>query len=229
MQKTIIFSDGSSRGNPGPGGFGSILFFEEDGVSKVVELGGREEKTTNNRMELMGALETIRLAESIGIKEVTVHTDSSYVVNSLTKWIWSWVKNDWQTKDGKSVSNQDIFECFFEILPLIKVHFVLVKGHSGVIENERCDQIATSFADDVSTELFNGNRKDYNIILDTKKVSKGTKNKGKAYSYVSSVEGIIEIHKTWGECEKRVKGKKARFKKSLSKIDEEKIVKEFKN
>lgn len=226
MSEAIIFSDGSSRGNPGRGGWGAIIYFNEEGKDKVVELGDREGMTTNNRMELTAVLESVRFAESIGKKDIVLHTDSSYVVNSLSKWIWGWEKNDWQTKEGKGVLNRDIFECFFELLPLVRIKFKLIKGHSGIKENERCDQIATSFADESPVTLFDGNKDDYRIVFDeTKKTS--TKNKNKAYSYVSLVDGVIETHSNWSDCERRVKGKKARFKKSISEEDEKKIIEDF--
>lgn len=226
MSEAIIFSDGSSRGNPGRGGWGAIIYFNEKGKDKVVELGDGENMTTNNRMELTAVLESIRFAEDIGKKDIIVHTDSSYVVNSLSKWIWDWEKKDWKTKDGKGVLNRDIFECFFELLPLVKVNFKLIKGHSGINENERCDEIATNFADQKPIELFDGEKGDYRIEFDeTKRTPQ--KNKGRAYSYVSLVDNVIEVHSTWKDCENRVKGKKARFKKSFSKEDEEKIIEDF--
>ncbi len=237
-----IFSDGSSRGNPGPGGWGAIVVLNENDKNfqdpifnipketRVIELGGRENNTTNNRMELTGALEAVRLAESLGSRHALVHTDSSYVVNSLTKWIHGWVKNDWQTKDGKSISNRDLMECFYDMFSLIKIEFKQIAGHSGVAGNERCDEIATSFADNVSIDLFDGKLKDYTVSLSLehghkKKLSKS--NSKKAFSYISEIDGDIKIHKTWEECKKRVEGKRARFKKSVSKEDEERIVKEF--
>lgn len=225
---TIIFSDGSSRGNPGRGGYGAIICLDDD---RVIEIGGREDETTNNRMELTAALEAIRLSESLGAREAFVHTDSSYVVNSISKWLHGWVKNDWQTKEGKSVQNRDILECFYDMMSLIKISFKLIPGHSGIDANERCDEIATSFADGKLIDLFDGKSKDYTVSLSLehshkKKPSKS--NTKKAYSYVSEVSGEIKIHKTWEECKKRVEGKRARFKKAVSKLDEDSIVSLFK-
>ncbi len=236
--KATIFSDGSSRGNPGPGGWGAIvaLFGEaQTNPLRIIELGGREENTTNNRMELTGALEAVRLVESLGVRKTVVHTDSSYLVNSLTKWVHGWVKNDWQTKDNKHVLNRDILECFYDLFSLIEMDFKQIPGHSGIAPNERCDEIATSFADKKDVPLFDGPFDTYTVSLALHTSGVGhtnTKEKpsktAKAHSYVSEINGVIQVHKTWSECKARVEGKKARFKKSVSKEDEERIINSFK-
>ncbi len=236
--KATIFSDGSSRGNPGPGGWGAIVALFEEGTTtptRLIELGGREENTTNNRMELTGALEAVRLVESLGVRKTVVHTDSSYLVNSLTKWVHGWVKNDWQTKDNKHVLNRDILECFYDLFSLIEIEFKQIAGHSGIAPNERCDEIATSFADKKDIALFDGPFEIYTVSLELHtshtghKTSKQKPSKTtKAHSYISEIDGVIKVHKTWAECKARVEGKKARFKKSVSKEDEEKIINSFK-
>lgn len=221
-----IFSDGSSRGNPGRGGYGAIVVIND----RVIELGGREDDTTNNRMELTGALEGIRLAHSLGAQSVLVHTDSSYTVNAVSKWLKGWVQKDWQTKEGKSVLNRDILECFYDLMSLVEIKLKLIPGHSGVAANERCDMIATSFADRKEIELYDGRKEDYSVSFSlqagTKKKSSSS-NKAKAYSYISEIDGEVKIHKTWDECKSRVEGKRARFKKSLSKENEAEIIEEF--
>ena len=93
MNKIIIYTDGSSKGNPGPGGFGAIIFDRED----VREIRGREEKTTNNRMEMMAAIEALKNIEKIS--EVEIYTDSEYLINGITVWIKDWQKNNWRTKE----------------------------------------------------------------------------------------------------------------------------------
>ncbi|HYC34102.1 MAG TPA: ribonuclease H [Candidatus Paceibacterota bacterium] len=225
MQTATIFSDGSSRGNPGPGGYGAIIVIDE----RVIEIGGRENNTTNNRMELTGALEAVRVAESLGAKSVLVHTDSSYTVNAVSKWLKGWIQNDWQTKEGKSVLNRDILECFYDLMSLVEIQFKLIPGHSGVAANERCDEIATSFADNKEIDLFDGKKEDYLVSFSLNAGSKKKKSssKAKAYSYVSELNGEIKIHKTWEECKKRVEGKRARFKKSVSRENEREIIEEF--
>lgn len=232
MQKDIIFTDGAARGNPGPGGFGAIVVL--GGV--VQELGGNEKHTTNNRMELsavIAALEFVSKANKLSAisYQLVLHTDSSYVLNGATKWIHGWQKNNWKTKDKKDVLNKDLWERLGKVLPEVSVEWKLVKGHSGVPANERCDVIATTHADGDKPRLYKGPLSRYTIDLNVSSVSGQlkTKNKklktGSAHSYVSMVNGAIKTHKTWAECEKRVKGvSNTKFKKSVSPADEKMII-----
>ncbi len=228
-----IFTDGSSLGNPGPGGFGAIVIFDD----KVKELGGGETPTTNNRMELsatIGALTFIRKSD----KQIVLHTDSQYVINGITKWVFGWQKNNWITSTKTEVSNRDLWEKLSEAVTGKKIEWKHVDGHVSVAGNERADRIAVSFAEGKPEKLFDGNFSDYEIknILDishdVEQKENRSKNRqhsnAKAYSYVSLVDGKIMTHKTWSECETRVKGKKAKYKKSISKEDEEKIMNEWK-
>jgi len=220
--KAIIYTDGSSRGNPGAGGWGTIISF--DGV--VVELGGSEKVTTNNRMELLAVISALEYMTGKN-KENIVHTDSSYVLNGATRWIQGWKNNNWQTQAKQDVLNKDLWLRMDEVLKKVRTSWVLVPGHAGVPANERCDEIATSFADNEVTPLYSGDEKDYPVDLSMsadafaeKKTAKksGT---GKAYSYVSMINGKIETHKAWAECEARVKGVGgAKFKKVFSKEEE---------
>jgi ribonuclease HI len=237
----IIFTDGSSRGNPGPGGWGAIIVYDD---KKIKELGGREDFTTNNRMELravIGALSFLQNQSStLDLKKgrtLILYSDSAYVINGITKWVFGWQKNGWVTATKNPVENQDLWQELFSLTKNFKINWQRVDGHMGVPGNERCDEIATSFADNNPTSLFDGEFKDYSIknILDieksgsvSKKNSGGKTKRGVAYSYVSLVDGVISIDKTWAECERRVKGKKAKYKKALSKEDEEGIVSSFK-
>jgi ribonuclease HI len=222
-----IFTDGASRGNPGRGGWGSVVVTKDS----VIELGGREDNTTNNRMELMAAIQGLSSVASS--EDITLNTDSSYVINGITKWVSGWIRNGWVTKTKEEVSNRDLWQKLVSASEGKKISWNYVGGHSGVLGNERCDVIATSFADNDPTELYNGPFSTYHTqnILDlsnvTEKVSKKSHSKATAYSYVSMVDGKIEIHKTWAECEARVKGKKARFKKSISSENEKEIIGEF--
>jgi ribonuclease HI len=220
--KSTIYTDGSSRGNPGPGGWASIISF--DGV--VVELGGSEKITTNNRMEMLAVISALDYMKSKN-KENIVHTDSSYVLNGATKWVSGWKRNNWKTQAGGEVLNKDLWMKLDDLLGKVKVSWQLVPGHAGVPANERCDEIATSFADGEVTPLYSGGEKDYPVDLslspDAFKEKKATKKSGtgKAYSYVSMVLGKIMVHKTWAECEARVKGVSGtKFKKVFSKEEE---------
>ena len=228
-EKIIIFCDGSSRGNPGPGGWGAIVSAGE----KVTELGGSEKHTTNNKMELSGAINALNhLKKEKG--EIILNTDSSYVINGITKWIYGWQKNNWKTSTKEDVVNKDLWEKLIKASAGKKIKWNYVGGHIGVPGNERCDEIATSFADGKKPDLFKGKLSDYEYDLSlTKgssiKVSKKSKNKSPAYSYLSLVNGKFNVDKTWAECEKRVKGIKGnvKFKKATSFDDEKEIMKEW--
>jgi len=230
-KKIIIFTDGSSRGNPGPGGWGAIINDDE----KVVELGGREKMTTNNRMELLGA---IKVLETIGKtkKEILLNTDSSYLINGITKWVYTWQKKGWKNSEKEDVSNRDLWEELIKVSKGVSIKWSYVGGHSGIPGNERCDEIATSFADNIKPALFKGKKFDYKINLANltgsgiRKLSSYSKNKKvEAYSYLSLVDGVLKKHKTWAECEKRVKGVKGgvKYKKAISKEDEKQIMAEW--
>lgn len=149
MSKTLkIYTDGSSLGNPGPGGWGTVVV--SDG--KIIEeLGGYDKNTTNNRMELeavIEALKYIRKSDFLNIKEVTIHADSTYVLGGVTTWIHGWEKNGWRTANKKPVLNQEIWK---ELIALVrefkgKITWQKVKGHSGHIYNDKADEIATGKA-----------------------------------------------------------------------------------
>lgn len=140
MKKINLFSDGSSLGNPGPGGYGTILDYK--GNRK--ELSGGEELTTNNRMELMGVIEGLR-----ALKEpcdVHIISDSTYVVKGINEWLNSWVKNNWKSASKKAVKNDDLWKEYIEVSKGHKIEASWVKGHAGHEENERCDILAKEFA-----------------------------------------------------------------------------------
>lgn len=232
IEKVTVFTDGASRGNPGPGGWAFIV---TDG-QKVQEGGGREEHTTNNRMEMKAALEAMKYVHKQydDVSRVIIHSDSAYVINGVTKWLSGWQKNNWTTKTKEPVKNEDVWREIAEIVKTLNIEWVRVSGHVGVPGNERVDEIATQYADGKTANLFSGLYVDYgkdlskieSAHIDTEKVKKKQKNMP-AYSYVSSVGGEVRIHQTWAECERRVKGVAARYKKAVSKEDEESIVAEF--
>lgn len=232
----IIFSDGSSLGNPGNGGYGAIIINEH---ATVIEIGGAENNTTNNRMELSGLLHALKTIEK-SKGQIICCTDSQYVINCISKWLPGWKKNNWITSTKTPVLNKDLLEQIDKIVQTHKeigeVHFKYVPGHVGVSGNERCDEIATSFARGETPELFNGTLSDYavdtlNIGVDEEEAEKKARtktNSGKAYSYLSLVDGIALRHTTWADCENRVKGQsKVKFKKTISKQDEEAILKSW--
>lgn len=139
MKSVEIFTDGACSGNPGPGGWGAILRYG----SKEKELSGGEEHTTNNRMELTACIESLK-----ALKEpcqVTLTTDSQYVVNGITKgWAEGWRLNGWRKADKKPAVNPDLWEALLDLLKIHDVTFNWIKGHAGHPENERCDRLAVS-------------------------------------------------------------------------------------
>jgi ribonuclease HI len=131
-----IFADGACSGNPGPGGYGTILRYGD--ITR--EISGCEKRTTNNRMELRGVIEGLRLLKKPC--RVKVVTDSSYVVKGMTQWIRGWVARNWTNSEKKPVVNRDLWE---ELLALSKRHRIAwqwIPGHRGHKQNERCDQLA---------------------------------------------------------------------------------------
>lgn len=152
-----IYTDGSSRGNPGPGGWGAIIMDEV----RVVELGGREDHTTNNRMELMAAIKALEFAGTLDTLPVELYTDSEYVMKGMTEWIEGWQKRGWRTASKKPVLNQDLWQKLILVADGMEIDWKYVAGHSGHEFNDRCDEIATSFADDMDITLYNGDRISY--------------------------------------------------------------------
>lgn len=140
MKKVEIFTDGACSGNPGPGGWGAVLRFG----GREKELCGGDDDTTNNRMELTACIEALSALKEPC--EVTLTTDSQYVVNGMTKgWASSWQKNGWIKSDKKPAQNPDLWEKLLELSKLHKLTFVWIKGHAGHPENERCDALAVGY------------------------------------------------------------------------------------
>lgn len=132
-----IFTDGACSGNPGPGGYGVIL----KAAGKTKELSGGEKQTTNNRMELLGAIAGLSALKYPC--DVILTTDSKYVVDGITKgWAASWRKNGWVKSDKKPALNSDLWARLLELTEIHNVKFNWVKGHAGHPENERCDRLA---------------------------------------------------------------------------------------
>lgn len=234
MEEILIFCDGASKGNPGPGGWGAVVVRG----GNVAELGGRAARTTNNRMELTAALQALQHAAPQANAPVVVHTDSSYVINGITKWVHGWQHNGWQTKEKKDVLNKDLWEPLAAAVAACAhgVAWEHVGGHVGIKGNERVDAIASDFAEDKKVSLYRGPLENYGIAItdlshDTAlkeaKSSSRTRGKAKAHSYVSEVGGVIEVHRTWPECAARVRGKAARFKKAVSPEEEAQIIESF--
>ena len=142
MKHVDIYTDGACRGNPGRGGWGAILVYG----AKEKELSGGEPMTTNNRMELMGAISALEILKETC--DVTLTSDSKYLTDAINKgWLESWKKNGWKKADKKPVLNVELWERLDALLHRHTVRFVWVHGHRGHEYNERCDVLATTFAD----------------------------------------------------------------------------------
>lgn len=232
MHNITIFTDGAAKGNPGPGGYGVVIVYPD----RIVELGGAAKHTTNNEMELKAVVEALTVVASERAP-VALYTDSKYVVDGATGWIYGWQKNGWQTKVKTDVANKALWQALLPLLKQVSVTWYKIPGHSGLAGNERVDVIASAFAEKGSFSLYNGPKAKYSIDItntsyDTTKASDRSdarkRSAQKAYSYVSAIAGVVQIHRTWAECEARVKGQKAtRFKKSLSAENEQEIINEF--
>ena len=142
-----IYTDGSSRGNPGPGGYGTILrYVDRTGQEHIREYSDGYKKTTNNRMELLGAI--VGFEHLTKPCEVVFTSDSKYVVDAFNQgWIESWLRNNWRKSDKKPVKNKDLWVRLLNAVNPHQVTYVWVKGHDGHVFNERCDELATSAAD----------------------------------------------------------------------------------
>ena len=140
MKQVTIYSDGSSLGNPGFGGWGTILKYN----NHTKEICGGDRYTTNNQMELMGVIQGLKLLKEPC--EVKLISDSRYVVQSINQWLNNWVKNNWKTASKKPVKNQDLWQQYLKVAKQHKIKAIWIKAHNGHIENERCDMLAKNFA-----------------------------------------------------------------------------------
>lgn len=234
----VVFTDGASKRNPGPGGWG-VVIVTPDG--HVTELGGGAALTTNNKMELTGAIEALtRIADVDG--PLAVYTDSTYVIQGIESWVHNWKRRGWKTATGGEVMNRELWEALSSLTAArgprsITWHYV--RGHSGIPGNERVDEIADAFAVQGRATLYDGPLAGYGVpILDipddtsvparSKPAGGGSgsgRSKGPAYSYLSVVDGKPMRHSTWADCERRVKGRSgARFKKATSDVDQAAIL-----
>jgi len=139
MRKVEIYTDGACSGNPGPGGWGAVLVYGQH----EKELSGGASDTTNNRMELTAVIEALRLLKEPC--QVTLTTDSRYVVDGITKgWARGWKRNNWIKSDKKPALNPELWDALLGLLDIHQVEFVWVKGHAGHPYNERCDRLAVA-------------------------------------------------------------------------------------
>ncbi|MGQ9548506.1 MAG: ribonuclease HI [Roseiflexus sp.] len=194
-----IFTDGACRGNPGPGGWAAVIVQNGD----VIEIGGAEEQTTNNRMELRAAVEALRRVPP----DTPVHltTDSEYLLHGATRWLPLWKERNWITNEQTSVAHRDLWE-ELDALAGQRVTWQYVRGHSGNPWNERANILAQAYADGYTT-------------------GRSHRQAQRRISYLSLVQGVLARHTTWEECRSRVHGVAgARWKKCASPEEERETV-----
>ncbi|MBR2834540.1 MAG: ribonuclease HI [Coriobacteriales bacterium] len=145
--RVTIYTDGASRGNPGPGGYGSVLLYTDPrGELHTLELSEGYAMTTNNRMELMGVISALEALKRPC--EVDIYSDSQYVVKANEEnWVAGWKMRGWRTTNKQPVKNKDLWERLLQASEPHVIHYFWVKGHDGDLYNERCDELATNAAD----------------------------------------------------------------------------------
>lgn len=200
--RAVAYTDGSCLGNPGPGGWGVHAELPD---GSVVELGGGELETTNNRMELRAAIEAARLTARC--PAVTIITDSTYVRRGIMSWLAGWKRNGWKTAAGEPVGNRALWE-ELDGLADGRISWQWTRGHAGDLGNERCDQIARWFALGIAPLAL------ARATAPARSSGSGRKPPPSGTAYLSLVDGVVARHATWSECEHRVHGVRgARFKK----------------
>jgi ribonuclease HI len=234
---TIIFTDGAAKGNPGPGGWGAIVVTPDRLVS---ELGGGSPYTTNNKMELSGAIAALEVA---GGKPgpIVLYTDSTYLIQGITQWVAGWRRRGWRTASGGEVLNRELWERLSGLARARGpdgIDWRWVRGHAGTAGNERCDAIAVAFALQQPITLYQGPLDGYDVdVLEvpaapvpkrSSESSSARVSRSPAYMYLSLVDGVMMRHATWAECEQRVKGRSgARYRKASSAADEDAILRDW--
>lgn len=239
QNKIIIYGDGACSGNPGPGGWGSIVIQK----NHVEELAGAHPATTNNRMEISAILNALSWCLGKGVKdtidEIFIFTDSVYLIRGITQWIFGWKRRGWKTADNGEVSNQDLWQELDQAIlslkkknPDIELKWNFVKGHAGDPGNERCDVLAVAGSKDQYIDLYQGSAKNYyfdvSVLPEIKPlpdIKKKSDEPSKPAWYISYVNGVFSRHQTWKECEALVKGRAAKFKKVTSESEETQVKK----
>lgn len=154
-----IYTDGACKGNPGPGGWGMVL----KSVDRVLERGGREDATTNNRMELLAAIEALTQVQP-GMR-TCICSDSKYVMQGIQEWIIGWKRNGWRNAAGKPVANQDLWQRLDGLVTRTPVTWKYVAAHTGIPGNERADAIASAFALGQMPALYDGPLSGYSLEM----------------------------------------------------------------
>lgn len=231
----LVYCDGACTGNPGPGGWGAIVLTPD---LKVRELGGGDRATTNNRMELTGAIRALEFLAKDKFP-VLLFTDSTYVIRGITQWVFGWQKKGWIAATGSEVANKDLWQRLVAVTASRgkegKITWRYVRGHTGNPGNERCDEIAVAHSLGRTVELYSGSINGYDVdVIDMPseqplpESSKSSGPKKAAYSYLSYVNGVLTRHNSWPDCERAVKNRPgAKFKRANSAQEETAIIKSW--
>lgn len=233
--QTIIYTDGACLGNPGPGGWAAIV-----GVpgANLKELGAFENATTNNRMELLAVIEALEFVikefDNFCRPEIIVLSDSSYVIQGASKWIYGWKRRGWKgAESGEEIKNVDMWMKLDDVLSRlskkVKIDWRHIEGHKGIAGNERCDLISTTLARRESIELYEGPTHSYLFEYQAvpNRLPSVSKDKSAVY-YLSLINGELFRDMTWAECEARVRGKRGvKYKKCHSREEEIQILKDW--
>lgn len=138
MEKIDIFTDGGCSGNPGPGGWAFVALNDGNVLSSS---SGGEAQTTNNKMELTAVINALKTCQTLGVKKVSISTDSQYVKNGITAWIYNWKRNGWKTASKDPVKNKELWVELDGLRNNFEINWVWVKGHAGIEFNEMCDTL----------------------------------------------------------------------------------------
>jgi ribonuclease HI len=231
-----LFTDGACSGNPGPGGWACVA---ADSAGRAFERAGRAEPTTNNRMELTAVIEGLRaVADRPGT--AVVHTDSTYVLGGITSWIEGWKRRGWTTAAGEPVKNADLWRALEAAVAARgrgRVQWRWVRGHAGHDANERCDALAVALSRRRPVALYDGPVAAYphGSLLPSPQAPLPERTPGAKTPapsgppvYLSLLDGRLERHATWKECEARVKGRSgARFRKARTPEEERAVLRSW--
>lgn len=222
MSDILVFTDGASRGNPGPAGWGAVIALEK----KVQELGGAIDEGTNNEAELKAVVAVLKWLKDEAGEEATIniYSDSTYTISGATKWIFGWKSRGWTTKTGDPVKNKALWQQFDNLQSFYgnKIDFHKVKGHASIPANERADDIATAFADGDDPDLYSGTKGGYGVSLDPR-----PQYLENSPVYFSLVDGVACQHNDWAECKDRVAGVSAKYKKVRTITERDKLLEEW--
>lgn len=238
--KILIYTDGACSGNPGPGGYGSII----TDFKTVTELGEFYPQTTNNRMEMQAVISALQfcLDRYQSLASIQIYTDSVYVIRGSTQWLFGWKKRGWKTADGGDVTNQDLWQVMDRLLFQIsktfsvKIKWSFIRGHKGIHGNERCDEIGVALSKRQSIELYSGSVTNYlfdisqlpteEALPEMKSAGSSSTSEKKQTWYLSLINNQVAKYTTWKDCEAAVKGRPGvKFKKVTSTAEEAELLK----